>query len=261
MKRIVLQAGHLNCKNNSIVSLRGNTGAPGEQELNYRIASRVAGLLRQKGFEVKQTDACANDDRSITGQDYDLFLAIHGDADYPNDNGGGLVGVCDPAQDQARVESGRIKEVIRSLYFHHAEIRDRNATSINILNYYMWKYLTAKTPCVLIELGQVQDPHDKVLLADTDRISNALARAICTAFGVTFDAPQPPVVVPKDPKDVMIDDLRGQVRTLESQVRDLKVAVESAKSEMTTKLAEQKAECEQKTGIFKSKLQEIINTL
>lgn len=191
MPKIVVQAGHINVANNSIELLRKSTGAPGEQELTQRITDRVSSMLRDRGFDVKQTDANANDDPSITERDWDLFLAIHGDADAGGDNGGGMVGAPDPSVDEASIRSGLIKEAIRSEYFHHSEIVDKNFSTDGMLFYYMWRNLTGPTPCVLIELGQVQDPHDKVLLADTNRIASALVRGVCKAFAIPFDLPEP----------------------------------------------------------------------
>ncbi len=45
MKKVVIQAGHINCQNNSIVELRTSTGAPGEQELTKRIPDRLATVV------------------------------------------------------------------------------------------------------------------------------------------------------------------------------------------------------------------------
>lgn len=194
MKRIVISAGHINVKFNSIVALRNSTGAPGEQEFTLRIANRLSEVLRQKGFEVKQTDANANDDKSITDKDWDLFLSCHYDADiYKNPRDGGFVDFPEPSTDGATQESQRIVKEIESEYFKHSGIRNMpNRRNANTKYYYMWKYLSAKTPCVIIECGVGKDPHDSVILADTNIVVNAIARGICKAFNVPFDAPQPP---------------------------------------------------------------------
>ena len=194
MKKIVVQAGHINCQFNSIVGLRTSTGAPGEQELTLRIANRLSEILRLKGFEVKQTDANANDDRSITEKDWDLFVALHGDADAAGNNGGGCVGFPEPSTDAATIESQRIAKDLVSEYFNHSGIVNvPGKITNNIKFYYMWASLSAKTPCILVEMGEVQDAHDKVILADTDRVANALARGICKTFSVPFEIPPPTV--------------------------------------------------------------------
>ena len=190
--KICLQMGHINAKNNIEPSLRASTGAPGEIELTKRITDRVSSMLRDRGFEVLQTDACGNSDPKVTDTDWDLFLAIHGDADYAGDGGGGFIDFPDPSVDSATVESQRIKIAIESEYFKHSEILNTPHSNPNTKFYYMWRYLTANTPCCLIELGQVQDPHDKVLLADTNRIASAVTRGVCKAFNVPFDIPVPP---------------------------------------------------------------------
>jgi N-acetylmuramoyl-L-alanine amidase len=200
-KSICLQSGH------QLVT-SGATGAPGEQELNVRIRDRVCAILLTKknpdntpAFTVQLI--AANPTDAEIDKDYDLFLAIHGDANVYG-TGGGFVDHPDPSVDQATAESQRIDLAIESMYFDHSGIVNHpERSNANTRFYYMWDRLTAKTPCVLIELGVVQDSHDKVILADTDRVSNALARGICAAFNVAFDpvvppqppSPQPPVVV------------------------------------------------------------------
>lgn len=256
--KVVIQAGHINHKNNSIVALRGNTGAPGEQELTLRIANRVSGLLRDRGFSVKQTDACANDDKSITSpNNWDLFLSLHGDADTPNDNGGGMVGVPDPKTDGAASESKRIKDIVQANYFKETKIVDKNYTTAGMSGYYMWKYLSAKTPCVLVELGQVQDPHDKVLLANTDLIGNALAKSICIAFGIPFDKPQNPSTPPVDPKDATIADLTKQLDDKNKEINRLNVLIDLNKTNYSTSLSAVEANCQKKGQNIIDKLHSI----
>jgi N-acetylmuramoyl-L-alanine amidase len=195
-KRIVLQAGHINSQ---FSSLSLGSGAPGEQELTLRIANRLSTILRERGFTVVQTDANAYADTVITKQDWDLFLALHGDADYAGDNGSGFATFPEPSTDGATVESQRIAKVINDFYFPEVQIVYRDLANANTKFYYMWKYLTAKTPCVLIEMGQVQDPHDRILLANTDLIANALGRAICNAFNIPFEVVVTPPVPPTPP--------------------------------------------------------------
>lgn len=199
MKRIVIQPGHINIKFNVIPELRSSTGAPGEQELNLRISNRLSEVLRSKGFEVKQTDANANSDKAVSEVDWDLYLSIHGDADSAGASGG-CVGFPEPSTDGATAESQRIAKSIVDWYFKETGIENRpNKITNNIKFYYMWKYLTSKTPCVLIELGEVQDAHDKVILADTERVVAAVARGVCAAFGVAYDVPTPPTSPPSLP--------------------------------------------------------------
>ena len=201
MKRIVLQVGHQNIQYNSITALHGSTGAPQEQVHNLAIVSRAAELLRQRGFEVKQTDANANDDKNITSVDWDLFLACHCDSDSETVSAG-FADYPLPATDGATVESQRIAEVLNSIFYKETGIvfrPERIQKSDDIKYYYMWKYLSAKTPCVLIEMGESVDPHDKVILDDTERCAIALARSVCQAFNVPYDLPNPTPTPPSPP--------------------------------------------------------------
>jgi N-acetylmuramoyl-L-alanine amidase len=190
MTKVCIQAGHWN---------KSGGGAPEEQSNNKRIADRLSALLRERGFEVYQTDYFANNDPKVTSVDYNLFLALHCDMDYPDDNGSGFADYPEPLTDIATVESQRICKVINEVYFPEVKINYVNHSNANTRYYYMWKSLTAKTPCVLVEMGQSVDPHDKVLLANTELIAGALCRAICIAFGVPYDLPTLPPTPPQNP--------------------------------------------------------------
>lgn len=194
MKNICMQVGHWNIKHNSIVALHGSTGAPGEMETNKAITFRAAELIRARGIAVEVTDANANDNPAITKKDWDLYLAVHCDADTST-LGAGFTDWPEPSTDGAHNESVRIANAIAEKFFPETGIPfrpERRQKSDGIKHYYMWKYLTGPTPCVLIEMGERQDPHDSVILSDTERCAIALARGVCNAFGVTYDLPEPP---------------------------------------------------------------------
>jgi N-acetylmuramoyl-L-alanine amidase len=196
MKSIVLQSGHQNIQFNSDEALHGSTGAPQEAGKNYKITSRTAEILRTKGFSVKQTDANANSDPAITDKDWDLFLSVHCDAD--SSTNGGFTDYPEPSTDGATAESQRIAKSIASKFFPETGITerlDRRQKSVGVMYYYMWHDLSAKTPCVLIEMGESVDAHDSVILNDTERCAKALARGICKAFGVAYDPVVPPTPV------------------------------------------------------------------
>lgn len=190
--KICIQPGHINIPFNCIPALRTSTGAPGEQEFTLRIVNRLSEILRSKGFEVKQTDANANCDPKVTGVDWDLYLAVHYDANVYG-TGGGFVDFPEPSTDGATQESQRIAQAIREEYFNHSGIVNHpERSNSNTRFYYMWRALSAKTPCVILECGVGKDAHDSVILADTERVSNAIARGVTKAFGIAFDAPIPP---------------------------------------------------------------------
>jgi len=196
MKKILLQFGHWNITS-------GATGAPEEQSNNIRIGKRLSEILISKGFQLFLADA--NYSSSV---DFDLALALHCDSDYPGNEGGGFVACADPSVDNVWTESKRIETAIASEYFKHSGIREVDSReNPNTLFYYWWYNLSVKTPCVLIEMGESIDPHDKVILADTNRVANAIARGVCKAFNVNFDGTTtvPPVVTPvKDWKSYLM---------------------------------------------------------
>lgn len=180
---VCLQAGHY-------PRTSGSTGAPGEQELNWRITLRLSEILQSKGFmiQIVGADPLPNE----INKDFSLFLSLHGDADIYG-TGGGCIASGDPSVDLSWKESARIRDAIAVDYFHHSEIVNHpERVNLKMTKYYMWAKLTDKTPCVILEMGVVQDAHDKVLLADTERIASAIARGVCSAFGVAYD----PIVTP-----------------------------------------------------------------
>lgn len=256
MKNIVLQLGHQNIQFNVDPALHGSTGAPQEMGKNYKITSRTAELLRERNFNVKQTDANANSDTSITGKDWDLYLAVHCDADSASN--GGFTDWPEPSTDGATAESQRIANKISDKFFPESGITfrpERRQKSNGIKYYYMWKYLSAKTPCVLIEMGESVDPKDSVILNDTERCAVALARGICNAFNMPYDLPviQPPATQPNTiPEGMMLikkedyNNITAQVKTLQDaivkQKNDYEGLLAIRDKEVLTKLSVQKTE-------------------
>jgi len=197
MKLICLQSGHEGVTT-------GATGAPGEQELNVRIRNRLSDILIAKGFQVQLVNA--NPTNAEINKDFDLFLALHGDANIYG-TGGGFVDHPEPSTDGATVESQRIDKEIEAEYFDHSGIVNHpERSNANTKYYYMWQRLSAKTPCVIMEMGVVQDAHDKVILADTERVASSIARGICRAFSVAYD-PVIPIPPPVDWKKKYEDEV------------------------------------------------------
>lgn len=231
-KFICLQAGHQNTKNQCIVSLRGSTGAPGEVENNIRIRDRLSQILLSKknadgsdAFMIQLVDSCFNCDPKSDDTDFDFFLSLHCESDTHKDSNGnsmdgGMISPPDPSVDYAKAESKRICDAIASEYFNHAGITQRPGwITNNMTYYYMWASLSAKTPCGLLEMGVAQNPHDKVILADTDRVANAIARGICRAFNVPFDVVSPtptPTPTPTITDDTVIPQIDNK------RVKDIK---------------------------------------
>ena len=216
-KFICLQAGHEG-------RTSGSTGAPGEVEANVRIRNRLSELLIEKGFMVQLVNADPTNEE--IDKDFDLFLALHCDADYPNDLGSGFADYPEPSTDDATIESQRICRTLNETYFPETKIAYVSHSNANTRYYYMWSRLSKKTPCVLIEMGQIQDAHDRVLLANTELIAGALFQSICKAFGIVEPdiTPEPPIVV-----DNGCEDIKKELEELKkSQKEALKVAVDTA---------------------------------
>ncbi len=195
MKKICIQAGHVN-------TTTSVTGAPNEMSFNLDITNTVAGELRKRGFEVKQTDANANVDPAVTGQDFDLCLACHYDSDSYG-KGGGFVDFAEPSTDLATAESQRIAKILSTVYFATTGIVNHPERSNDKTRYYyLWKFLTAKTPCVLIECGVgMHVPDDwQILHFNRPLVVEGVVRGICKAFNVTYDI-TPPVEPPTTPPE------------------------------------------------------------
>ncbi len=162
-----------------------------ELETNIRVRDRLAQILISKGFQIQLVDANFNCSPEVS-KDFDLFLALHCDSDYAAATGG-FVDYPDPSVDASNAESKRIRDAISSEYFDHSGMTEHpERSNDNTKFYYMWFYLSPKTPCVLIEMGESADAHDRVLLNDTERIATAIARGICSAFNVQYDVLEPP---------------------------------------------------------------------
>lgn len=241
--KICLQSGHYS---------KGG-GAPQELETNKRITDRLAFILRQRGFEVTQTDWYAYNDPNVTKVDFSLFLALHCDMDYPNDGGSGFADYPDPSSDYATKESQRICKIINDNYFPEVGINYINRSNANTRFYYMWKYLTAKTPCVLLEMGQSIDPHDNVLLGNTELIASGIGRAICKAFNVSYEIEIPPEQIPHTCEDEM--------RPLREEIERLKGAIGQLGNDNLEALAKVEAECQDKIKTYKDKIINFINSL
>lgn len=234
-KFIGLQAGHQNAKNNCVPALRPGTGAPGEVDFTIKTRDRLAQILNSKknadgskAFTVQLDDATANCQPNTTDKNFDLYLAIHYEADVHGKDGG-MICPPDKSVDVVWPESNRISQAIESEYFKNAGIVNRPEwISNNMRFYYMWSSLSASTPCVILECGVGQNAHDKVILADTDRVANAIARGICKAFNVPFDAPTP--VPPTPPATNWEQKFNDEVKAHNVTKEELKKANDRVKS-------------------------------
>lgn len=237
MKKFVcIQAGHYG-------RTTGATGTAGEQELNWRITLRLSEILQSKGVMIQIVGADPKD--SELQSDFDLFISLHGDMDTAGE--GGCIGSGDPSVDVSWKESARIRDVIASVYFPESGIKNvPNKVTNAIRFYYMWPRLTAKTPCVLLEMGEVKDPHDSVILADTERVAVAIAKGICKAFGIDYEPPAQPTPTPPSPSD--------PCEAIKKELADTKKALSDAQKSYSASLALKDEECKKKLESYKSKI-------
>lgn len=180
--RVLIQAGHE-------ARTTGAVGAPGEQAFNIDIANKVAAQLRAKGWEVLRVNA----DPKLTevSGDWDLFLTIHYDADIYN-TGGGFTDYPEPSTDAATLKSQAIAKTLAEEYFRITGIKNMPSRSNkNTRFYYMWKFLSAKTPCVIIECGVGQHRPDdfEVLQNKRDLVVSGITTGLVKAFGGSTDQP------------------------------------------------------------------------
>ena len=204
MTRIIIQAGHQD-------RTSGAVGAPNEQSFNIDISNKVAEEMRKRGVEVRRVNADPKPEE-LAG-DWDLFLSIHYDADVYG-KGGYFVDFPEPSTDGATAKSQSITKILSEEYgkvtgiVNHPERSNKNTRY-----YYMWKSLSAKTPCVLIECGVgMHVPDDwKILHFERPRVVEGITRGLCRSFGIPYDItpptpePQPepepqPQPIPEEPQ-------------------------------------------------------------
>jgi len=254
-KQICIQSGHWN-------TTSGQTGAPRELERTLAIGLRLVDLLRAAGAIVYHTDSHADTNSDITGKDWDLFLSLHCDMDYAGNEGGGFIDFPEPSTDFATKESQRICKAIEAVYFKESGIRNvPSRSNANTRYYYMWKSLSANTPCALLEMGESIDPHDSVILNDTERQAQILLRSIQNAFPDMKPVvpPTPPVDPCKDVKQKN-DELTKENTRLNKALIDRQAELVALQSKTVAQLSEFKFECGQKKKEFVNKIIEFIKS-
>jgi N-acetylmuramoyl-L-alanine amidase len=178
--RIIIQAGHAG-------RTTGSTGAPNEQSFNIDISDKVAEEMRSRNIEVRRVTADPKPEE-LAG-DWDLFLAVHYDADIYN-SGGYFCDFPEPSTDGATTKSQAITKAISTEYGKVTGIVNHpERSNANTRYYYMWKSLSAKTPCSLIECGVgMHVPDDwQILHFDRPRVVEGITRGICVGLGLNYD--------------------------------------------------------------------------
>jgi len=219
--KVCLQAGHGDM-------FVGATGAPGERAWTTKIVPMVAEILESSGIEVYNTGSKAYEDQIVTNTDWDLFLAVHYDADIYGDNGG-FADYPDPSSDLVWETSKQLAYKIGEHYFKTTGIPEKPSRSnANTKFYYMWQYLTANTPCVIIECGVGwRKPEDfEVLRRDNHRfVANALADSVLHALGMS--QPCDKYIKKIDELEDELDDMRESRDKWRSQYKELEIKYET----------------------------------
>lgn len=190
----------------------GATGASGERDWNSKIVPMIADRLILKGVEVHQCDALANKDVKVTSTDWDLFLAVHYDADIYNDNGG-FVDYPDASVDKVWERSKYLAQHLTDHYFSTTKIPYRpQRSNANTKFYYMWSALTDKTPCVIIECGVGnRKPEDYTILRDYELISKTIADGVLIGLGLIEG-------------DDEIQQLKDKIKELDDELDDMRTS-------------------------------------
>jgi len=213
--KILIQSGHG-------ARTSGSTGAPSEQKWTTEIVPKIAEALRDHEFYVKEVMADPSD-AEISG-DWDLFLAVHYDADMYNDRGG-FIDTPEASTDGATIESNRIASEMRKTYFSITGIPERmNRSNKNTKFYYMWSKLSAKTPCVILEAGVgFRTPEDhQTLWFQQDKVVKGIVDGIVNALKPE-PIPEPPVNYEETIKSLEDEVTRLEMdkKSLEDDVREL----------------------------------------
>ncbi len=238
MRRICIQAGHWNTNN-------GQTGAPRELERTLAIGKRLVDLLKSIGVDAFLDDALPENNTIVTTTDWDVYLSLHCDANYAGDEGGGFIDWIDPSIDlsvESNKESERIAKAIEEIYFKESGIRNvPNRRNANTKFYYMWSELSENTHCVIIEMGESIDPHDNVILNDTERQAQILLRCIQNAY---------PDLKPVTPPEPLID-WKAKYDQRDQEYKVLLQSKELLQQQYNT-LALQLQECQKQRDIYKA---------
>lgn len=166
MAKIVIQKGH--CYRTS-----GSTGTTGEQELNTKVARKMAARLRKLGHTVKVVLA----DQSVPKSD--IFVALHADGSIYDSARGASVGY----RNDAGGVLGRLWKVWYQRLGWRGGFRPDNYTPA--LQYYYGTGEAEAAGCdhaVILEMGFLTNPDDRREL-QTDRGQRRVSYAMANAIG------------------------------------------------------------------------------
>lgn len=213
--KVLLQCGH----NAAFPPFRANGGgAPGEAVWTGDVAVRLANRLRVAGVQVDIVGSWLSGGTLYpppdeASRDYDLFVALHYDADVYAVRSGCFAGraTLDPLgaeADRAIVCWEAVYPAMTGIPLH----RERN--NENVRNYYAFRDTTENTPGILIEHGVGQGLDHGCLFDQMELVVEADASAILAYLGVTPAEPEPE-------EDVgIIDELNSQIAELRQTIAE-----------------------------------------
>jgi len=108
--------------------------------------------------------------------------------------------------------------------------------------------MTAKTPCVIIEMGESIDPHDIVILNDVERVANGLLKGIKKAFP-QVTTPQPPITDCQKEKD--------EIKKLQLEIQSYK----TTNSQLTKKLETLQIQYDTLKQVLMTKIKNYLDTI
>lgn len=234
---VIIQAGHINIKDNCNAGLRGETGAThgnnstAEQEINNYVANRVAALLMNAGVGAQTADANFNCVPSV-GNDYAAVIALHCQSNPPNETGWD-VGTGDPAKDGAAKESDTLKQRISEQYEAATGLTRREwcQDNPNVQDYYLFNSLSKATPFALIEMCNTDVDWDWAHTKDhQDRMAYGVANGVLAFLGkealkIPSDAsPQTSVQTPPETFTQALDNLSNLLNEAAHELANVKTA-------------------------------------
>jgi len=200
MAEVVVQAGHENIGANCDAGLRPYTGAPGEVSWTPGIVEGICARLMAAGVTAHHVDANWNcGGNPSIGRDYDAVLAVHYQSNPPHESGFS-VGRMDPLEDGAAAASAQLVDAINAAYSAATGLTRRDAWDTpnpNVQHYYLFRAVSLKTPCALIECGTgaVGAPDHAFLWTQQEKVIAGIADGILGylhAAGKWSPPPAPP---------------------------------------------------------------------
>jgi hypothetical protein len=202
MRTVAVIAGHVGienlrldglCVDKDPVKLRGGTGTRGERVWTGDIAQRLARALQGLGIDAFAADASGGDD--IRGR-FDLLIALHYQRDRITDRAFcGIPAAGAFITDEARAAAADWQRRFNDRYsaLSGIPVTAERGEGANLTGYYLWCYIDAGTPAVLVECGNADV--DAATLYESEapgHVTTALAQITAEWALMASPVPEPP---------------------------------------------------------------------